>query len=134
MNTENQTASVSKAARWTGYVLSALPVLMCLMGVVMAITQPQKVQDGMAHYGFPASSAMPILIAEVVCVILYTIPCTSVLGAILLTGYLGGAVATHVRAGENFLPPIIFGVLVWGGLFLRDRRIRALIPFRCTKS
>ncbi len=134
MNTEINTIPVSKKALWAGYIMSALPVLMCLMGLVMALTNPKMVQDGMAKTGYPASVATPLLIVEMVCVILYVIPVTSVLGAILLTGYLGGAVATHVRIGEPFIMPAVFGILVWGGLFLRDRRIRALIPFRCNKS
>ena len=94
------------------------------------------VAKGFADTGYPAYLATPLLIVELVCVMLYLVPCTAVLGAILLTGYLGGAVATHLRIGENTnaLMPFIFGVMIWGGLFLRDRRIRALIPFRCNKS
>ncbi|NJN37230.1 MAG: DoxX family protein [Nitrospiraceae bacterium] len=69
-------------------------------------------------------------VLELVCVILYIIPRTAVLGAILLTGYLGGAILTHLRVGDPFIGPVVFGVFIWGGLFLRDPRVRALIPVR----
>jgi DoxX-like protein len=81
-----------------------------------------------ARYGYPDSAMLPMMIVEIACVILYTIPPTSVLGSILLTGYLGGATATHVRVGEPFFLPIIVGIMVWAGLFLRNDRLRALIP------
>ena len=74
--------------------------------------------------------ALALGILELACTIVYVIPRTAVLGAILLTGYLGGAIATHVRIGEPFLPVILMGVLIWGGLFLRDPRLRALMPLR----
>jgi len=84
----------------------------------------------MTKYGYPASAAKPVLIIEIICVLLYLIPQTAVLGAILLTGYLGGAVATHVHAGEPWWFPVIFAVLVWLGLLLRDARLRCLLPLR----
>src|SRR5260221_3100 len=115
----------SKKILWTGRVLSALPVLMCAMGIVYSLLKPAAVAEGFAHYGYPPGSFNCILLAEAACVILYAIPRTSVLGAILLTGYMGGATATHVRAGEPFFIPILVGVVAWGGLFLRDERVRA---------
>ena len=96
----------------------------------MALFKPEMVKEGMQKHGYPASSAMPIIIVEMVCVALYVIPQTAVLGAILLTGYLGGATATHVRVSEPFVIPVVVGVLVWLGLFLRDPRVRELIPLR----
>src|SRR4051794_27297974 len=121
----------SKAMTWIGRVLSALPVLMMLMGAVYGFSKPAEAQEGMAKYGYPKSAFYPIMIAELVCVVLYIIPWTSMLGAILLTGYLGGAVATHVRAGEaNWIVPVIVGVVIWLGLFFRDPRVRALTPIR----
>ena len=90
------------------------------------------VVEAFAHLGLPVTIAPDIGILEIVCVLVYLIPRTSVLGAILLTGYLGGAVAIHVRVGDPFFThaffPIYIGVLIWGGLFLRDDRLRALIP------
>jgi hypothetical protein len=84
----------------------------------------------MADHGYPAGVALPLFIVELVCVLLYAIPRTAVLGAILLTGYLGGAVATHVRVGEPWFLPVIFGVLVWLGIYLREPRLRELAPLR----
>jgi hypothetical protein len=116
---------------WTGRVLSALPVLMMLMGSVYGFTKPAEAQEGMSKYGYPKSAFYPIMIAELLAIVLYVIPWTSVLGAILLTGYLGGAVATHVRAGEpTWIAPVIVGVVIWLGLFFRDPRVRALAPIR----
>ena len=116
---------------WTGRVISAVPVLMMAgVGTFMFIAKADVVAEGMTKYGYPAGVARPLLAVEIACAVLYAIPQTAVLGAILLTGYLGGAVATHVHASEPFWFPILFGVLVWLGLFLRDGRIRALVPLR----
>ncbi len=125
-----QSNQVSKPAIVIGWIFTALPVLMLLMGVVMVFSKSPKVSEGFAHYGYPAAIANPLAIVELVCAIIYLIPRTSVFGAILMTGYLGGAVATHLRVGEPFYIPVVVGVLVWGGLFLRDPRLRALIPLR----
>ena len=123
-------APPSKALLWTGYIVSALPVLMLLMSAVMKLAKPAFIVEGFTKFGYPENVILPLGIVELVCTVLYLIPRTSVLGAILLTGYLGGATATHVRAGEQFIGPVIFGVLVWLGLYLRDARLRALIPLR----
>jgi hypothetical protein len=123
-------ATTSKAMVWTGRVISALLVAFMLMGVTYAFVKPAMVSEGMAKYGYPDRYAMRLVYVELACVILYAIPQTAVLGAILLTGYLGGATATHVRAAEAFYFPVIMGVLVWLGLYLRDSRIRTLIPLR----
>jgi hypothetical protein len=117
---------------WTGCVISAIPVVMMgAMAAVMLMTSPDKIFDGMKKYGYPEYAVRPIVIAEITCAVIYAIPQTAVLGAVLLTGYLGGAVATHVRAGEStFYFPVIMGVLVWLGLLLRDSRVRRLLPLR----
>ena len=131
MTTNAPTHTTSKAMLWTGRVISAIPVLMMGgMGTVIFFTSPNMVIDGMTKYGYPAYIARPLLVVVIACALLYAIPQTAVLGAILLTGYLGGAVATHVRAAEPFWLPVLFGVLVWLGLFLRDARIRGLVPWR----
>jgi hypothetical protein len=119
-----------KKMLWAGRIMSALPALMLLFSGVMKLMKPAGVIEGFTRLGYPESLALGIGIVEVACVIVYLIPRSSVLGAILLTGYLGGATATHVRIGEPFFMPIILGALVWGGLFLRDDRLRALIPLR----
>lgn len=119
---------VSKAARWTSHVLAAVPVFMLLMSGVMKVMQTAEVVKGFAAW--PAGSAVTIGLVELACTIIYLVPRTAVLGAILLAGYLGGAVAVTVQmgGGAGWLMPALFGVLLWGGLWLRDPRLRALIP------
>lgn len=130
MQSDTQTALVSKKMLWAGHIISALPVLMLLFSGVMKLMKPASVMEGFVRLGYPESLALGIGIVELACVVIYVIPRTSVLGAILLTGYLGGATATHLRIGEPFFMPIVLGVLIWGGLFLRDDQLRALIPLR----
>jgi len=130
MDYESPTPTPSKAVLWISYIMSAIPVLMLFMSAAMKIAKVPMVTEGFTKMGFPAGVIMPIGIVELVCTVIYIIPQTAVLGAILLTGYLGGAIVTHVRAEEAFIGPLAFGVLIWGGLFLRDARIRALIPLR----
>jgi hypothetical protein len=128
MATDQPLASNSKAMVWVGRVISALPVLMLLMSATMKLMKSPEVVKGFADW--PANTAITLGITELVSTILYIIPQTAVLGAILLTGYLGGAVATHVRLGESILIPTLLGVLVWLGLYLRDARVRDLAPLR----
>src|SRR6267378_4748025 len=133
MQSNTQTAPTSKKMLWTGRVISALPVLFLLMDGVMKLFKPRVVVEATVQLGYPESVIVGLGIVLLTCTVLYMIPTTSVLGAILLTGYLGGAVATHVRVGEGLFPvlfPVIVGVLIWGGLYLRDERVRTLIPLR----
>jgi len=130
MQPVTQTHPVSKKTLWAAYIMSALPVLMLLMSAVMKFVKPAFVVEGFAHLGLSEKLALGLGILELACSIVYVIPVTSVLGAILLTGYLGGAILTHLRVGEPFFMQIIFGVVIWGGLYLRDPRLRALIPLR----
>ncbi len=125
-----QVAPGSKTMLWAGYIMSTLPVLMLLFSGVMKLMKPAPVVEGFAHLGYPESLALGLGIVELACAVVYVIPRTAVFGAILMTGYLGGATATHVRIGEPFFMPIVLGVLVWGGLYLRDDRLRALLPLR----
>ncbi len=130
METNNQTP-VSNGRLWGGRIMSWLPALFLLIDGVMKLFKPAVVVEATVKLGYPENTILPIGIVLTVCTILYLIPRTAVLGAILLTGYLGGAVATHVRVGEGLFPvsfPIIFGVLLWGGLYLRNNRLRSLIP------
>ena len=111
-----------------GWALSCLPLIAFLPSAAFKLVQPG---DFLANWskGYPAGAARPLGIVELACVVLYFVPATRVLGAILLTGYLGGAVATHVRAEEGTLVvPILIGIMLWGGLFLRDLRLRELLP------
>jgi hypothetical protein len=119
----------SKGTLWAGRIISGLPVLFLLVDGAMKLVKPAPVVEATVGLGYPESVIVPIGVVLMVCTILYLIPKTSVLGAILLTGYLGGAVATHVRTGESLFSiifPVIFGVLLWLGLYLRDSRLRAL--------
>lgn len=116
---------------WTGRVLSAVPVLLLLMSATFKIIQPGDFIEGFEKSGFAKHLALGIGITELVCTILYVIPQTSVLGAILLTGYLGGATVTHVRQEDGmFFAPVLVGVVVWLGLALREGRLWSLIPLR----
>jgi hypothetical protein len=120
----------SKAAERTGYVLSGVAVLFLLFDSVIKLTGAQVVSDSMVQLGYPVTLAVTIGVIELVCLFVYIVPRTSIVGAILLTGYLGGAIATHVRIGSplasHTLFPIYVAVLVWGGLYLREPRVRAL--------
>jgi hypothetical protein len=128
---DTSAAPVSKAMLWTGRVISVLPVLMLLMSAVMKFVKPPVVVEGFMKLGYHEGLAMPLGIVELACTALDVIPQTSVLGAILLTGYLGGATATHVRVGDplsQYSVPMVLGVLIWLGLYLRDPRLRLLLP------
>ena len=125
--------SVSKKNLWAGRIVSGLPALFLLLDGGAKLVKPAAVVEATTKLGYPESLIVPIGIVLIVCTILYLIPATSVLGAILTTGYLGGAVATHVRVNEAIFPmvfPIILGALLWLGLYLNDTRLRALIPLR----
>jgi len=116
---------------WGGYIASAIPVLMLLFSGVMKLVKPAFLLEEFERLGYGENLALVIGIVEIGCTLIYLIPRTSILGAILLTGYLGGATATHVRIGDpSFFMPVILGVLVWLGLYLRDNRLRALLPLR----
>ena len=127
-------APVSKGRLWTGRILSALPTLFLLMDGVMKLMKPDFVVKATVQLGYPENVIVGLGIIVLVCVVLYVVPSTAVLGAILLTGYLGGAVATHVRVGDplfsHALFPVYVAILLWGGLYLREERLRTLIPFR----
>jgi hypothetical protein len=133
MQSSVASASVSKGSLWAGRILSGFLVLFLIFdGVGKAFKLPQVV-EATVRVGFPESTIIGMGIALLVSTALYVIPQTSVLGAILLTGYLGGATATNVRAGTgafNTSFPVIFGILVWLGLYLRESRLRKLIPLR----
>ena len=126
--------AVSKGRLWTGRILGALSTLFLLMDGVMKLIKPAPVVEATVRLGYPESVIQSLGIVLLVCTILYAIPRTSILGAILLTGYLGGAVAANVRVGNplfsHTLFPVYVALLVWGGLYLRDRRLRGLIPVR----
>ncbi len=111
-----------------GWLLTALPALMLTASAAMKFIQPAGFAEGFSHLGWPISLATTLALLEIACTALYLFPRTSVLGAILLTGYLGGAIATHGRVSDPYYIPVILGVMVWGGLYFRNPRVRALIP------
>jgi hypothetical protein len=133
MQSEPSTTPVSKARLWTGRVLSTLPALFLLFDGVMKFVQPEPVVKATTNLGYPENLILPLGVVVLVCTILYLIPQTAVLGAVLLTGYLGGAVASHARHEDGAFAvffPVIFGLFIWGGLVLRDPRLAALLPWR----
>jgi hypothetical protein len=136
MSSATPSDKTPKAMIWIGRVISALPVLMLTMSGVMKFNLRPEDAKNMAAIGWDANIASILGIIELASTLLYIIPQTAVLGAILLTGYLGGAVATHVRVADYpHMPiPLVLGVLVWVGLYLRDARLRSLVPLRNVKN
>jgi membrane glycosyltransferase len=134
MTTANDhTASAPRWMLWTGWSLSFLVVAQLLSSAFFRATyHTYAVAEIVTGYGYPESAIVFIVLAECTLVLLYLVPQTSVLAAILMTGYLGGAVATHVRIADTARAaiPLVVGMLAWGGLYLRDSRIRQLVPFR----
>jgi hypothetical protein len=131
MQSTNQPASVSKKQLWAGRIISAILVLLLVFSGVMKLMKPPSVMQGFAHFGYPENLIVIIALLEIACTVVYAIPRTAVLGAILLTGYLGGATATNVRVGDpSYMMTIILGVLIWVGLYLRDERLHSLVPLK----
>ena len=131
MSIDSQTSlPQSKAMTIVGWILSVLPCLLLVMSATFKLIQSEEVVKGFEEQNWPLSTAVPLGIVELASTILYLIPQTAVLGAILLTGYLGGATAVHVRLSEPFWVPVVMGVVLWLGIYLRDARLRQLIPLR----
>ena len=134
MSTEAAAMPAAVKRPWAGYILSALPALFLLLDALGKLFKPEPVVTGTLDLGYQESVIVPLGVLLLVCTALYIIPKTSMLGAILLTGYLGGAVATHVRLANPLfthqLFPVYLGALLWLGLYLRDARLRSLLPFR----
>src|SRR5262245_31512634 len=140
MNGAIETAPTSRTALWIGSILSGLVILFLLFDASIKLIPLPVVIETMAELGYPAGDrgvdiARGLGVLTLVCTLLYAIPRTSVFGAILLTGLMGGAMATHLRVGSPLFSHVLFGLylglMVWGGLFLRDSRLRSLIPLRC---
>ena len=123
---------MSRGTLWAGRIISALPVLGLLFSAFIKLRgQAEVVQIFSGHFGYPPQTLTTIGVLELGCAVLYAIPQTSVLGAVLMTGYLGGAVATHVRVSETaWVSAAVVGALAWLGLYLRDPRLRDLLPLR----
>lgn len=119
-----------KKVIWTGRIISGLMCLAFLMSSSMKLLGRPEVAEGMAHLGLPENLIFPLGVLELLCAVVYAIPLTGVLGAVLLTGYLGGAILTHLRVGEPVYTHIVLGVLIWAGIWLRDGRLRSILPLR----
>ena len=129
MSEIEETATISKGAKIVGWIMTILPVLIFIMSASFKFIQPgQDFVDGIKHLGWELRPIFILGFVEVACAIIYLIPRTSVLGAILMTAYMGGAITTHARIGEPFIAQILIGMMIWGGLYFRDLRIRRLLP------
>ncbi|HEX2836940.1 MAG TPA: DoxX family protein [Phycisphaerales bacterium] len=129
-NESGVAGGTSRKLAIAGWVVGVLPMAMLTLSSVMKFLAPPQAVDGFKHLGWNPSDAVVLGVVELSCVVLYLVPRTCVLGAILVTGYLGGAVATHARLGEAWVIPVALGVAAWLGLVLRDTRLRALLPLR----
>ena len=123
-------ASTSRAAVITGWVLTILPSLLFLFSAGAKFFGGKALEEGFAHLGVAQNLAVPLGILELSCVVLFLVPRTAVLGAILLAGYMGGAILTHLRIGEPVFMQVAIGVVVWLGIYLREPRLREILPVR----
>jgi hypothetical protein len=134
MQTIVQTGETSNAVLWTGRIMSGLVIAFMLLDGAMKLVPLDVVVTTSEQMGIPGNLARTLGVIGLICTVLYAVPRTSVLGAVLLTGYLGGAIASHLRLGDPIFTHTLFGLylglLAWGGLYLRDARLRALIPLR----
>jgi hypothetical protein len=134
MTTKSRIATVTNSTFWIGWIMSGIVVVFLLFDGTTKLMMITPVVDATTGIGYPADLIRPLGVVCLACAVLYALPRTSVLGAILLTGFLGGAVASKVRLEEPLFSQVLFGVyvgiLAWGGLYLRDGRLRALIPLR----
>ena len=126
--TSTQTTTPSKPALWAGRILSALVVLALLMSGIMKLAHPAMLDDGFKHLGLPINLAFGLGVLEIGVAVIFVIPRTAVIGAVLITGYFGGAILASLRVGDPWIPQLLIGVLAWGGLWLRDVRLRAFLP------
>ena len=121
---------VSATAVWLGRGITAVVALAFLISGVMKLVGGPDVKDGFAHLGLPISMRVPLSILEIACVVVYLIPTSAVLGAVLLTGYIGGAICTHWRVGDPIYIHVVLGIVVWLGVSLREPRLHAVLPLR----
>lgn len=123
-------AGASGRVAWIGRVISGLASLLFLFSAALKLKGGPDLAKGLAHLGLPDSMILPLAVLEISCVVVYLIPATAVLGAILLTGYLGGAICTHWRVGDPIYIHIVLGLFIWLGLYVRESRLKELVPFR----
>lgn len=133
-----ETQSISKSRLWTGRIMSGIVILFMLMDCIMKFVKPKEVIDGTTLLGYQEHHIITLGVLGFISIVLYIIPQTAVLGALLLTGYFGGAIATHVRVDNplfsHVLFPIYLSILMWGGLWLRSVYLQQLVPFRVSRA
>lgn len=122
-----ETKQLSKASLWSGWIISALVILFLLVDAGMKIVKAAPSMEGSVKLGWPADMVQPIGFILLACTILYATPRTAIIGAILITGYLGGAIAVMIQAKQPYYFPLVFGALTWLGIYLRDARVKAII-------
>ena len=130
MQNVRMNGTVSKGSLWTGRIISGLIILFMLFDGGAKVVRFAPYVEGTVKAGFADNFVVPLGIVELICTIIYAIPQTSILGAILLAAYFGGATVTHIRLGQPFWFPIVFGILAWLALYLRELRLRSLAPLR----
>jgi hypothetical protein len=124
----------NRKAIWIGWIISILASLMFLFSAAMKFMGGPQLAEGFAHLGLPERMVLPLAILELSCVVIYLIPPTAVLGAVLLTGYLGGAICSHWRVGDPFYMPILLGLFIWLGIYLREGRLKPILPLRRSET
>jgi hypothetical protein len=122
--------AISRRRLWAGWVISILASALFVFSAAMKLKGGPELAQGMEHLQLADSMTLPLAILELTCVAVYLVPPTSVLGAVLLTGYLGGAILTHWRVGDMFVLHVVLGLLIWLGIYLREPRLAALLPVR----
>lgn len=127
-------ATATRKAVWAGWVISVLASALFVVSAVLKFAGGPEVEKGFAHLGIPLSMRLPLGTLEITCTAIYLIPPTAVLGAILMAGYVGGAILTHWRVGDPFITQILLGLLLWLGLYLREPRLKPLLPVRTTPA
>ncbi len=130
MNSSLVAPRPSSTSLWAGRIITALVVAFMIFDLVGKLLVIQPVIDAQTHLGFPVELSMTLGLIEIVCLVLFVIPPTTLIGALLLTAYLGGATAIQVRVGDPFYFPVMMGLLLWLALLLRDSRLRAFLPFK----
>jgi hypothetical protein len=123
-------SDVSKRKMWAGTILTAVVTVILIASAIAKIAGVSKMVDGLTHAGIPRRAIVPIAVLELSCLALYLLPRSAVVGAVLLTGYFGGATVTHIIGRENFVPPLVIGLWVWGGVYFRVAELRVLLPLR----
>lgn len=122
--------NTSKRNKWTGRILTGVATVALVGSAIAKIAGVAKMVDGLTAAGIPQAAILPIAVLELTCLALYLIPRTTVLGTLLLTGYFGGATVTHLIGGESLVPPLVIGLMIWGGAYFRVAGLQDLLPFR----